>query len=336
MSDYKNLQKYAWINCREDWDDSFALGDVVIEDVHVLENAGERHRLKNEVVGKISHGKKVSILGKEIIEHNGNQIVYLKVSDEILTGWINESFLAWNWSSFTFIGNIKPADVCKNLHINLYRWGINLLIRDNGIAVLTEGDPKQFEIINQAILRFVNRIIHAQAPLTQISLQVEFVNWVEVPLGGNENKFKSVGFTLLENLNAKTISDSDIQSAFSALPLIELTPYFDLALSDFHQALQYPEHALIFLSRAIESIENHFAMLVKQNNKGKEVLMRELLNIDKNDVDYVTRRANASHRRHASRDATIDTLSSEELAECFHKTAKILSAFAEFVGPINS
>ncbi|HCB02176.1 MAG TPA: hypothetical protein DEP19_07315, partial [Anaerolineae bacterium] len=78
MSDYENLPKHAWINCREDWDDSFALGDVVIEDAHVLENAGERHRLNNEVVGKIPHGTKVSILGKEVIEHNGNQIIYFK------------------------------------------------------------------------------------------------------------------------------------------------------------------------------------------------------------------------------------------------------------------
>jgi hypothetical protein len=90
------------------------------------------------------------------------------------------------------------------------------------------------------------------------------------------------------------------------------------------------------LARAIESVENHFSGIAKnKKGKGKEEIMRKLLKVKRSDVEFVTKRANASHRRHASSDATKKELPSDELAECFFRTANILRAFAEFLRPIS-
>ncbi|MBI3152155.1 MAG: hypothetical protein HYZ21_08485 [Chloroflexi bacterium] len=329
MSNRKTLPKHAWVNCREIDPDLLFLGEVLSTEENIFEKPGNIK--PNKFVGKIHHGTMVNVLDKKLDKKS--KIIYYKISTDKLKGWISESLLAWQWSSFTFIGNFQPAEVCKSLDLSLNYMGASILIRDNGFAVITDGDPDHFEIIRNAVTGLINRIINAQAPLTQISLQAEFSNWVEVPIGENENRSKSVGF-LIDSKNEKTISNSNIQDAYSILPLMELSPYFDLALSDFHQALQYPQHALIFLSRAIESIENHFGRMKKQNKgKGKEEIMRQKLRVNKSDVEYITKRANASHRRHASRDASIESLSNEELAECFYKTANIIAAFADYFKP---
>lgn len=330
MTNRKTLPKHTWVNCRETDPDLLFLGEVLSTEENVFEKSGNIKL--NKIVGKIHHGTMVNVLDKKLDKKS--KIVYYKISTDKLKGWISESLLAWQWSSFTFIGNFKPVEVCKSLDISLNYMGTSILIRGNGFAVITDGDPDHFEIISNAVTGLVNRIINAQAPLTQISLQAEFSNWVEVPIGGNDNRWKSVGFLLVEGKDEKTISNLNLEAAYSILPLMELSPYFDLALSDFHQALQYPQHALIFLSRAIESIENHFGHMTKQNKgKGKEEIMRKELGVNKSDVDYITKRANASHRRHASRDASIESLPNEELAECFYKTANIIAAFADYFKP---
>ena len=106
---------------------------------------------------------------------------------------------------------------------------------------------------------------------------------------------------------------------YSLTNLLKYSPYFDLALSDYYQALKYPEHALIFLSRAIESLENSFAHLAKkQKSKGKEDILREMLGLTKSYVEYVTKRANISHMRHASKDAKVKDIPEDELIECFN------------------
>ena len=64
---------------------------------------------------------------------------------------------------------------------------------------------------------------------------------------------------------------------------------------------------------------------------GKEKVMQELLGVRKSDVEYVTKRANNSHRRHASQDGTVAELSTDELAECFYKTKNIIVAFVTFL-----
>lgn len=329
MNENIEFPQYAWINCRETFEESLELGEVVIPEVNILKRPGSPP-ISGNVVGKVSHGTKVSILDRSLEEYNTN---YYRISIGDVDGWISENFLSWNWSSFTFIGNFKPRDACKNLEVNNNDMGITLLIRESGFAVITEGDPAHFEIINKAVIRFINRIINALAPLTTTSLDADFVNWVEVPIGNDLAKGEVVGFLGLENREMKTISNDNVDNAQSVIPLMKLSPYFDLALSDFNQALKYPQHAPIFLSRAIESVENHFAWMAKGvKGKGKEAIMCEMLKVNKGDVEYITKRANASHRRHASPDATNKLLSNEELDECFHKTSNILAAFAGYLG----
>lgn len=331
MTENENFPTQAWISCRETWPDSLGLGEVVLEEANVWESAGSLPK-SGKIVGKLAQGTIVTVVDKAI--QKDSKTVYYKISTDILNGWISEMFLSWQWSSFTFVGNLKPADACRNLSISITHSGIHFFIRNNGFALLTEGDPSQFEIIYKAVSKFIDRIINAQAPLTQIPLQANFDNWVEVPIGGNEREQGKVGFLSIESDNTKTISDTNIQDAYSIVPLLEISPYFDLALNDFYQALRYPQHALIFLARAIESIENHFAGMAKSDkSKGKEKIMRDLLEVKRRDVEYITRRANDSHRRHASSSALAEELASEELAECFHKTANILAAFARFLRP---
>jgi hypothetical protein len=318
----------AWINCRETFEASLELGEVVIPEANIWERPGSLPK-SGSVVGKIGHGTKVSILDRSPQENNAN---YYRVATSDVNGWVSENFLSWNWSSFTFIGNLKPKDVCKNLNVSTKDMGITLLIRESGFAVVTEGDPTHFEIINTAVVRFINRIVSALAPFTTISLDTDFVNWVEVPIGNKHKNGEVVGFLALENRETKTISNDDIETALSAIPLMKISPYFDLALSDFNQALKYPQHALIFLSRSIESLEYHFArMAQREKGQGKEAIMREMLKVKKSDIEYITKRANASHRRHASPNATSEVLSNDELGECFHKTANILAAFAGYL-----
>jgi len=59
--------------------------------------------------------------------------------------------------------------------------------------------------------------------------------------------------------------------------------------------------------------------------------MQQSLGVQKSDVEYVIKRANASHRRHASRDATAVDLPHDELAECFKRTASIVSVFVAYL-----
>jgi len=331
LNENTKVPQNAWINCRETYEASLELGEVVVPEANIWERPGSLPE-SGRVVGKKSHGTKVSILDRSLQEHNTN---YYRISISDVDGWISENFLSWNWSSFTFIGNLKPKDVCKNLDVSLKNMGLTLLIRESGFAVLTEGDPTHFEIINTAVVRFINRTISALAPFTTISLDADFANWIEVPIGDNRNNREIVGFLALENRETKTISNDDIDTALSAIPLMKISPYFDLALSDFNQALKYPQHALIFLSRSIESLEHHFAKMTKrEKGKGKEAIMCEMLKVKKSDIEYIKKRANASHRRHASPNATNDVLSSDELGECFHKTANILAAFAGYLNGI--
>jgi hypothetical protein len=154
---------------------------------------------------------------------------------------------------------------------------------------------------------------------------------VEVPIGKEDGR-RIVGFLSMQRDQVSTISVDQIETAHSIVPLMAAVPYLDLALSDFFQALSYPQHALIFLARSIESIEIHFSGIAKRRkDAGKEKITRELLGIKKSDVEYVTKRANASHRRHASPDATAKGLPQDELAECFKRTSEMIAAFVAFL-----
>lgn len=320
-------QKFGWISCRETFYDSLEKGDVVLDYANVWENSGGLPK-SGKVIGKITHGSRVNIIEEDRIEKD----TFYKIFDEETSGWIHESFIVWNWSNFTFFGKLNPSKVCNELDFFKEEIGTSIIIKENNFAIVTEGDPSRFDDIENSVIRKINRIVNALAPFKKLALQIEISNWIEVPLGGEDKKGEMVGFNLQGDKESETISSSDVSTALSILPLMKYCPYFDLALSDFYQAIRHPQHALIFLARSIESTEKNFGHLAKQNpRKGKSEIMRDLLDVKKSDVDYVTKRANQSHRRHASSDARNEDLSSEELGECYFITANILVKFANYL-----
>ena len=301
----------AWLNGRETWLGSGARGEVVVPQINVWERQGSRGR----VLGTITHGCRVDVI--ERVWDPENEQFYYRILDDGVQGWVSEGYIAWEWSCFTFIGKLSPAQACTALDINLAYGGMQLLSKQDGIAITTEGQPADFESIQLAVVRLANRLKNALATITATPLQVELSNWVEVSISGHGNP-RVVGFTLSHQQGIDAISSEQIELAHSLLPLMSLIPYLDLSLSDFSQALDYPQHALIFLARAIEAIENHFSVAAKTNKSmGKERLMQEMLGVSKRDVEYVTRRANDSHRRHAAPDGKATPLPEDELAECF-------------------
>ena len=329
MSESRHTYPHAaWISGRETWKDSLAYGEVVVPEVRVWQRPGSLPRAGG-VAGEVSHGSPVTVFAEEQILEDRQK--YYQVSTGSLDGWVSQSFVSWSWSSFTFIGNLRPADACKSLDVSIDYAGMDLLIKQAGFAIVTQGDPDHFDPISFATSRFIERVTNALAPLTVLALRPEFSNWVIVSIDPQQAQ-KEVGFTSLRREKPVVVSSDDIETAHSIVPLMATIPYLDLTLSDFYQALNYPQHAPIFLARAIESVENYFSNIAKtRKGVGKEKITSELLGVKKTDVEYVTRRANASHRRHASPDATAVELPPEELAECFKKTSEIIVAFVTFL-----
>lgn len=319
---------YAWLNGRETSLGSPACGEVVVPEINIWERPGSLPRC-GKVVGRLPHGNKVSVVGQVQDQENGQ--FYYQVSANGIRGWVLETLVTLKWSCFTFFGTLRPAQACTDLDISLEFSSMSLSIKQNGFAIVTEGAPSNFESIHYAVSRFIRRITNALAPLTTTPIRAEFSNWVEVPTG-YENTRRTVGFLDLEGKESLSIFNKDIETAHSLVPLMSLVPYLDLALSDFYQALEYPQHAPIFLARAIEAIENHFSGIAKRRKGvGKEKVMQEILGVKRSDVEYITKRANDSHRRHATTDGTASELPPGELGECFHKTANIIVAFVTFL-----
>lgn len=326
-----NNPKLAWINGRETYQDSLVYGEVVVHQANVWQHAGGLPQ-SGKIVGKLEHGTQVTVIEKRYIEEIDK--TFFKIASDGLEGWIAESFVSWMWSSFTFIGSLSPSDACAKLSVNLEYAGMHLLILQSEFAIVTEGDPGHFDSIEFSAKRFIERITNAQTPLSVVAMRADFKNWIEVPFGSQKGK-EVVGFLTLESERSTTVSTENIETAHSLVPLMTDVPYLDLALSDLSQALSNPQHALIFLARSIESIENHFqGMADKKKKIGKEKVMREMLGLSRADVEYVTKRANESHRRHASRDARAESLPPDELAECFKKTSMILSEFVTYLRKI--
>lgn len=319
-----DFPKFVWLSGRETWSRSPVFGELVVPEIVIWEFSGSLPHC-GRVMAKIPHGSRVRVLEKEYVEED-KEFCYRILTNQV-EGWVSEMFISWKWSCFTFLGSLKPSRVCENLDLNLSYEGLDLIIKKNQFAVVVEGDPSHFDSIRIVVEKYIKRITNSQSPLTNVSLQFEFSNWVEVPIGYQEIS-RTVGFLSSEGDQMPGVLNEQIETAHSIVPLLSKVPYLDLALNDYTQALIYPQHALIFLARAIESVENHFAVMTSSGKKtGKEKIMREVLGLKRGDVEYVTKRANESHRRHASRDATVKDLSSEELIECFGKTANILSKF---------
>jgi len=244
------LPQIAWINCRETYQNSREMGDVVVLGAIVR----EKTQMLGKVFGEIHHGSKVLVTERE-----GS---FYKVLSNELNGWIQSFFVSWDWSTFTFFGKIRPHGACKNLDIKINEPSYELVIKDDNFALVTEGDPDHFDIIKKSVTSLLNHLLHAQALSTSIPLIADFTNWIETP-ATESKRSKSVGFISSEDDNVTTVSSPSIQNARPLANLVKYSPYFDLALSDFSQALRYPQHALIFLSRAIESLENSFEHLAK-------------------------------------------------------------------------
>jgi hypothetical protein len=317
----------AWVTGRETSPESFDYGEVVVAKVRVWNLPGGLGDGAT-VVGEIPHGTQV-----ELLDHSWNSETNLhhkRVAAGGVRGWIPAGFVASRWSRITMLGTLKPAQSCTDLDSELTFRGMHLFLNQAGYAVVTEGSPSAFEAIRDGSSRLMQRVLASLAAATGQPLRAEPTNWVESPIG-LDPRAGTVGFTFMDE-RPRDVSDVDIDKASTVVPLMATVPYLDLALNDYYLALDHPQHALIFLARAIESVENHFAKLAEGRERvGKEKLTRELLELTKKDVTYVTRRANASHRRHATRNGRAKPLPEEELTECFQRTAKVLIAFVDFL-----
>jgi hypothetical protein len=319
---------HAWLTGRETHPESSAYGEVVVPAINIRTNPGSLPKC-GRAVGQLQHGARVDILDHKW--DSSEERYYYKISANEIIGWVPESFIAWDWSCFTFLGSLQPPDACRELDVNVGYAGMEILMKQSRIAVVTEGDPKAFDSIYSAVSSYLQRIIAAQTPLSVVALQARFTYWVEVPMERGETG-RTVGFMDLKGEEALQVTTDDIQTAQSVVPLMAQAPYLDLALRDLTQAWTYPQHALIFLARAIESIENFFGSLAGQREGiGKEKLMQKSLGVKKSDVEYIMKRANAAHRRHASPNGTEEILTKEELTECFKKTNNIIVAFVNFL-----
>lgn len=280
--------------------------------------------------GELKHGSKIQILESKY--NPSNKQKYLKVKHGEIEGWISENFISTKWSLFSFFGNFLPEKICQELHTSIEIGGITMEIFKNDYMLSTCGNPKDFDQIRAAVETLLRRITNSQIWSSKTPLSFELMKWIEIEYK-EDTKIDVIGFYKnIDNIYKNNISNSDFYNSRRLVPLMSLIPYFDLAINDFYQARVNPQHALIFLSRVIESIENYFKDTIPKNeNITKEKYMQKLLNVEKNVVEYVMHRANDSHRRHATKNGKVQILPNEELEKCFSYTKQILDAFYIFL-----
>ena len=314
----------VWANGRESFDTSTAYAEVIVPIINVRDAPGGKY-----AVGTLPHGARCTLLESRHVPEE--QRDYHHIGAPHVRGWLPAQFVATNWSTFTFLARVREAPNCRNLDTRCDYRGMELIAIQNNVAVTTEGDPAQFEGIRTAALSFANRLFAAQTPISATALTVEFMHWVENPAEGSDSKH-TVGFVALLPESATAVTNAHISLAATAVPRMALVPYLDLALNDFALALRYPDHALIFLARAIESVEYYFDRgSPKPSKQGRESLMRKELEVPRADVEYVTKRANESHRRHADPSGKLVPIAADELAKCFKNTGVILAKFVDHI-----
>jgi hypothetical protein len=307
---------------------SQAYGEVVVPLINIFERPGFIFE-HGELMASLPHGTRFTLC-ETVIDRNQNR-TFFKIKSGDVEGWVLDSFVSNRWSCFTFLGKLIPAQVCEDLELSHEYGGMIINIRNNGFAIITEGDPADFDCIKKAVTSFKEKMATAQAPLSLIPIDAVIEYWVEMPSEYSKGQ-RTVGFMSSDESITETIVNDDLKRGFSIADLMFQEPYLDLSLSDFDQALRNPQHALIFLSRSIESIETYFSGIAKcQNKKGKEDVMRELLGLKKSYVDYVTKRANASHRRHASKTGDSVPLPQDEFIECFTRTVRVIGSFINYL-----
>jgi hypothetical protein len=322
------LPSVAWLTGRETYTESTAYGEVVVPSINIRLNPGGLSEL-GRFIGELPHGSSVTVVEK--YKHEKEKRDYYKISVSEIVGWVPETFISWRWSRFTFFGRFLPLNACRELDLSTEYAGLQMRIKAGKFAVSTEGDPDNTDAIKNAIVKYADRITAAVGPLTTVSLRAEFDNWVAEPAESSAGK-RIVGLNVEDEQLIKQVNNEHIETSQTIIPLMAQFPYLDLALSDFSQAMMYPQHAPIFLARAIEAIEyyfDHFAK--KEKGVGKEKYMRRKLGVRESDVTYVTKLANQSHRRHASEEGKDEKLSDDDLALCYKKTSDIIAAFVGFL-----
>ena len=314
----------VWATGREAFEASSSYGEVIVPIINVRNAPGGKF-----VVGTVPHGARCSLVESHFVEAEDQN--YHHIETPLVNGWLPDQFVADNWSTFTFLARIREPARCSDLDTRCQYRGMELIANQNNLAVITEGDPAQFEPIRIAAVSFATRLFAAQTPISATAVTVEFLYWVENPAEGSESRH-TVGFVPFLPETGPTVTNDHISLAATAVPRMALVPHLDLALNDFSLALRYPEHGVIFLARAIESVEYYFNRGgAKSSRQGREARMQNELGVSRSDVAYVTKRANESHRRHADPSGKRTPLPPDELAKCLRNTAMILAKFVDYI-----
>ena len=323
------LPRDAWLTGRETYEGSRELGEVVAPSINIWTAPGSLAS-GSQSMGRLPDAARVQVLREQYDQ--SDRVRYYEVSAQGVTGWVAEAFLSWRWSCFVFSGKLAPAAACAELQVSLTHAGMSFVAAQDSVAVTTDGNPAHFGAIRNAATRYLDRLVAAQALHTAIPLTVAITQWVEVPLAPGEDR-RTVGFVGQDDeAMARPIPVQAFEAAHGYTLLLTSFPYLDLAIQDWYQALRYPAHAPIFLARAVESVENHFyGAAARQKGIGKTELMQQTLGISRADVDYITRRANDSHRRHASTEGSARPLPPEELVACHGKTRDIIFALIGYL-----
>lgn len=320
-------QDFVWLNGRDITEGSTAYGEVIVQEIALRSAAGSKFG-----AGFLLHGTKTSLIESRPVPEENRTYHHIRTSQ--VDGWIADPFIARNWSTFTFLARLHKPQQCRDLDGSYAYRGMEVITNQNSLAIITEGDPAQFDAIKTAAVSLANRLVVAQAAVSAVPLAVEFINWVENP-AENSRSTSTIGFVPLPTEPAVKVSNDHIHMAIQTASRMVLVPYLDLALNDFALALRHPDHALIFLARAVESIEYYFENREAQNHgEGKESRMRRALQVSRADVEYITKRANESHRRHADPEGKAQPIPVDELTKCFEKTSLMLEKFVNHFAPL--
>lgn len=313
-----------WIQGRETSIHSPEKGDVVV----FKTNIWSAPRPGIPVVGTLEHGTEANLL--EIVIDDKLQEPYYLIHHEGIQGWVSGLHVAHTWSQFVITGILYPSEICKDLQFSTENAGIKLTISDHQFIATTEGDQDHVELILLAVERMLYKLIIAQTFLSGLPLSYQTVNWIEIPVFPLK-KTNRLGFLPNHNVQSQLVKAEDLSASYDVIAKLPYSPYLELAINDYDQAIRHPQHALIFLARAIESIEKYFDHFVHMHKgKRKEELMREALGISKADVTYVTKRANMGHMRHASSTSRPEAISQDELQACYNHTKLIIQSFIKF------
>jgi hypothetical protein len=324
------MEKYCWINGREVGESSSAFGEVIVDPVFIIDNP--RKNLYHKVF-EVNHGHRIKVIDEYF--HKEKSRKYLRIQYEDRIGWVLDSFVSNDWSLFIFIGTISPQQSYEDFNAKYQYGGYKFDITKDIISIETYGDPSEFNSIRFAIVKILQSLTYSQTMINDFPIEFNFRYWVEVGISDHTDK-KVVGRNVdIFDFHDKDIDIEQSRENIHLLPQTMKFPHLFLSMNDYFQARKFPQHSLIFLSRAIESIENYFGYFYGGGKEdiGKEKLLREKLCVSANKVNFVTSKANKNtyHSRHASKEGEVQLISKEELNKCFQITKNIILSFNEFL-----